>query len=97
MMRFLTALDIILLPEVTVASAPSAHIAPHGIMKNLFKLAFEEFFKAAPVYTMTESVKSSWKTINDRFKRLIANHRDGHKRNYTLSVINDFVGELELL
>lgn len=92
--RFNTSLDILLLQSVMLAGA---HIAKHGAMQKSFEDACLQFMKNAPRYLITEATKPSWKTVNDRFKKLVSERRAENNHNMTLSGITEVVGEREQL
>ena len=91
--RFSTAWDILLLKAVVTADA---HLAPHGEAQMRFQDALTHFVAAVPPATFETIQAPSWKTLNDRFKKIVADHREAVKRNEAASGILEVRGEQEM-
>lgn len=92
--KFNANMDLLLLKSVTMADA---HVAPHGEAQTRFTNAVELFLSSLPSQTFNNIQKPSWKTLNDRFKRIVQDHRDAVKRNVSASGISEVRGEREEL
>lgn len=93
-MRFSSTFDILLLKAVT---AVDAHLAPHGESQKRFDEALGLFTASLPAAALQGMCQPSWKTLNDRFKKIVADHRIAVKRNGAASGIIEVRGERELL
>lgn len=94
-MRFSSSLDIQLLKAVI---STDAHLSDHGEAKTKFTEALH-IFKEGLTASISENGHAlpSWKSLNDRFKKLNADHRIAMARNLTATSIIEVRGERELL
>ena len=77
--------------------AVDAHLARHGETQTRFLAALTHFTAGIPARVLDTFVSISWKTINDRFKKVVADHREAVKINTTASGIIEVKGEREEL
>ena len=92
--RFSKSFDILLLKSVITVDA---HLARHGETQTRFLAALTHFTAGIPARVLDTFVSISWKTINDRFKKVVADHREAVKINTTASGIIEVRGEREEL
>ena len=93
-MRFSIAWDVLLLKSVT---AVDAHLAAHGQSQKRFEAAVPIFLSSLPSPALEETGIPSWKTLTDRFKKIVAGHRAAVKANVVASGIIEVRGEREIL
>ncbi|PXF49215.1 hypothetical protein BWQ96_01004 [Gracilariopsis chorda] len=92
--RFSAAWDLFLLKAI---SAVDAHTAPHGETQPRFEEALQIFLAAVPESWLATVTATSWKTLNDRFKKIISEHRKAVNCNAVASGIIEVRGERETL
>lgn len=92
--RFSTQWDTLLLKTVTSCDA---HLAPHGDAQSRFQEALGHFIAAIPHTTFEMIQMPTWKTLNDRFKKLVSDHRAAVRTNAAASGIVEVRGEREIL
>ena len=78
-------------------TAVDAHLAPHGASQKRFEEALGRFTASIPNAALQRMCQQSWKTLNDRFKKIISDHRIAVKRNAVASGIIEIQGEREPL
>lgn len=74
-----------------------AHLAPHGATQARFEEALALFLSSAPSGGLQNVCAPSWKTLNDRFKKVISDHRLAVRNNAAASGIIEVRGEREQL
>lgn len=92
-MRFTGSLDLKLLKLVMVTDA---HFSRHGEAKSKFSEALVVFIRNISP-PLSNTARPTWNSINDRFKKLLSDHRTAVTRNLTASGIIEVRGERELL
>ena len=92
--RFSNAADIVLLKAVACANA---YVSPWGRNGALFDEAYANFLQTASSALVCGKETPSQKSIEDRFKMIIARFRLDVKRNVASSGIMELYGELETL
>ena len=93
-MRFSISLDVILLKSVL---SVDAHLSAHGETKANFEEVLKLFEAGAPNGMFNRVSSPTWKSVNDRYKKLISDHRTAVKRNINASGIIEVRGEREVL
>lgn len=93
-MRFSSTMDILLLQAVTLHDA---HIAPHGMMQKRFEDVFDVFLKTLPSSAVKNCINVSWKTLSDRFRKLVVDRRFTNRKTVGMSGISECFGEREQL
>lgn len=73
-----TAFDIMLFKLVV---AVDGHPSVHGATQALFSDALKHFMKSVPPSVFETVQAPSWESLNDRFKKLLVDHRDVTKKN----------------
>jgi len=92
--RFSAAWDVLLLKAVT---AVDAHIAPHGEAQARFEEALTIFLSSGPPGGFDAVCTPTWKTLSDRFKKVLCDHRQAVRNNAVASGIIEVRGERETL
>ena len=92
--RFSSTWDILLLKAAT---AVDAHFAPHGEAQSRFEEALSPFKASLPNGSLDTVGAPTWKTLNDRFKKILSDHREAVKANAAASGIIEVRGERETL
>lgn len=92
--RFNKSLDAALLKCVTITGC---HLAAHGKMQSKYEEAIPHFVQSAPLHTLDNVQQPSWKTLSDRFKKIVEEHRTARKRNERATGISEEYGEREQL
>jgi len=92
--RFSAAWDVLLLKAVT---AVDAHIAPHGEAQARFEEALTIFLSSGPPGGFDAICTPTWKTLSDRFKKVLCDHRQAVRNNAVASGIIEVRGERETL
>lgn len=82
--KFTGSTDLLLLKVVMNADA---HLFSYVEAKSRFTQAVDLFLASALLQTFHNTKKPSWKTLQDRFKRIVWNQRDTMKRSQTASEI----------
>lgn len=93
-MRFNPSWDNILLKSVVHADA---HLARHGESQNRFEQVLKCFDDQVPVEVWASTTKPTWKSLSDRFKKLISDHKVSRRINEGSSGIIEVRGEREEL
>lgn len=78
-------------------TAVGAHVAPHGECQNRFEEALAILKSSLPLTALNNVSVPSWKTLNDRYKNIVSDHREAVKNNATASGIIEVRGEREML
>lgn len=92
--RFNSEWDALLLKSVV---ANNAHIAEHGQSQKKFEETVATFIASAPPSKMNTVIRPSWKTVYDRFKKLVADHRSEDRTNAGASGIDEEESETSAL
>lgn len=74
-----------------------AHLAPHGEAQKRMQDTLGRFMEVVPPGKLVSVTNSKWKTLNDRYKKCVANHCDAVRRNEAASGIIEVRGEREVL
>lgn len=82
--RFTSQWDILLLKSVVLADA---HISPHGESQKRFFEAIDFYMDSFPPSTFDTVHPPSWKTLNNRSKKIFQYHIEAFRRNISASVI----------
>lgn len=93
-LRFNNAWDIILLKLVVFGEA---HLARHGECQNRFQIVLERFISQFSNEVWSATIKPTWKSLNDRYKKVVADHRIARRANEAASGIIEIRGEREEL
>lgn len=70
------------------------HLAPHGEAQTRFK-TLTQFLDVMPLPTFDYMAVSNWKALNDRYKKILSDHRDAVRHNAAASGIIEVPGECE--
>lgn len=73
------------------------HVPPHGETQARFEKALPIFVASLPAGALAHIIPPTWKTLNDRFKKVVADHRLAASRNAVASGILEVRGEREVL
>lgn len=84
--RFNHDWDVLLLKSVVLCDA---HIADHGQSQRKFEDALQMFVNTAPKSKLDERMHPTWKTLYERFKKLLADHRAETRQNTAASGIEE--------
>lgn len=87
-------MDVALLKAVVMHDA---HMSPHGEAQARLTQALNDFIDALPESSLRGTLRPTWKTINDRFKKLVQDHREASQANRAASGIIEVRGEREVL
>lgn len=90
-MHFTAGLDISLLQSVTMCEA---HLASHGKAQTGFMEALQYFLKSVPAETFAKIQEPMWKSIYNRFKKLVSDNREPVKATPTVSGIIEVRGNV---
>lgn len=93
-LRFNSTWDIILLKSVVFNEA---HIVRHGEAQQKFEDVLKQFIIEVPNHHWLTTTKPTWKSLNDRFKKVVADHRTSRRANEAASGIIEIRGEREEL
>lgn len=93
-MRFSTSWDVLLLKAVC---GVDAHVPPYGQTQARFEEALAIFIGSVPEEGLLNVFPPTWKTLNDRFKKVVADHRVAVTQNAVASGIIEVRGEREVL
>lgn len=74
-----------------------AHVPPHVETQARFEKALPIFVASLPAGALVHIIPPTWKTLNDRFKKAVADHRLAASRNAVASGILEVRGEREVL
>lgn len=92
--RFTAALDELLLKSLL---SNDGHISPHGEAQLRFEEALHSDLSALPQSVIQSVHPSTWKTVSDRFKKLVADHLKLTKAKQAVSGIVQIRREREQL
>lgn len=92
--RFSKAWDVLLLKTILVEEA---HLARHGEAQNRFEDVLKRFIPSIPDDMWHTTTKPTWKSLNDRYKKIISDHRTATRANLAASGIVEERGEREQL
>ena len=76
-------------------SATESHVAPFGDLQRRFEECLDLFLSRAPGASLDCVELSTWKTLNDSFKKVISDYRTLSKSNARASGIAEVRGERE--
>lgn len=93
-LRFNTTWDIILLKAVVFGEA---HLAKHGESQHRFEEVLKKFTAQLADNIWVNTTRPTWKSLNDRYKKIIADHRVARRQNESASGIVEIRGEREEL
>ena len=74
-----------------------AHLSPHGEAQGRFEETLSLFLSALPAGALEGICLPTWKTLSDRFKKIVADHKTETRSNATASGIIEIRGEREIL
>ncbi|CAN8065886.1 unnamed protein product [Agarophyton chilense] len=92
--RFIKAYDMVLLRAVRLAGA---HIAEHGQSDRLYQEVHKTFMEHVTYVVFKQMQEPSFKTLVDRFKRVVAQRREYVKVTSRASGITEKYGEKKIL
>lgn len=73
------------------------HLARHGEAQNKFEEVLKQLLSQLSTETLLSTTTPTWKSLNDRFKKIITDHRTTRRVNETASGTVEIRGELEEL
>lgn len=92
--RFGPDLDVILLKSVI---ACDAHVAEHGTSQQKFEEALTVFISSTPRGRLQNVTSPTWKTIYERFKKVVSDYRASDRRDSIASRVEENRSERDLL
>lgn len=86
--------DVLLLKSVVMCDG---HIADHGKNQNKFEDALKMFLSTAPKSKLDKLMHPTWKSLYERFKKLLSDHRAETRQNTAASGIAEVRTEKHVL